>query len=153
MAERAKQSEGGFTIAEMLVALAILVFGLTALAGSMTMGIGTRRGSEMRFRAATMVDHVVQDLRENYITPLDKEQPTPMSDAVDRTVPGFPELRYAVRFTADPQDPAVVLARIQVMWKEQGEAVVEEFERIVVREVPLARRVAELKSQNGGNPR
>ena len=41
---RTNNAQAGFTLTEMLVALSILIFGLTALAGSMTAGVSQRRG-------------------------------------------------------------------------------------------------------------
>ena len=64
--EHREHSEWGFTITEMLVALAILTFGLTALAGSMMVGVGARRGTEMRFRAVNVVDRILYDVQENH---------------------------------------------------------------------------------------
>ena len=134
-------TERGFTLTEMLVALAILIFGLTALAGSMTVGVSERRGSEMRFRAIHMVDRVFHDLREKYF--LEKDPDTGPLQATPRTeVPGYPGMQYTAKFKEDPDDPQVVLARVEITWKEQGERIAEVFERIMIREKPFSRRIS-----------
>ncbi len=53
-------------------------------------------------------------------------------------------MRYTVVFVEDTFSPQVVLARVRISWREQGEAVAEEFERILVRETPFSRRISRL---------
>lgn len=142
--------QGGFTLTEMLVALGILVFGLTTLLGSLTEGVGERRGVEMRLKAVHMVDEVLRDLQQNYIPsyPLDGG-PLPAIGAGEGaeppTLPGYPGMRYSVTFKPDPEHPAVVLCRIGIAWMAQGEAVAAVFDRILVREVPFSQRIQKLK--------
>lgn len=148
MAEpRADQS--GFTLTEMLVAMSILLFGLTAIAGSMMMGASTRRGTEMRLRAVHMIDHVFHFLEEEYMLDHDPETgPLPAIGAGNvkpGVVAGYPGMKYSVRFVPDPDHPEVVLAKVRVSWKEQGESVAESFQRILIREKPFHRRVANLR--------
>ena len=142
----------GFTLTEMLVALSILMFGLTAVAGSISMAVGTRRGSEMQLRAIQMVDRVVQDLRDDYLVRDDLEIGDPETGAllprVAVEVPEFPGMKYNVSFSGDPESSRVFLARIQISWLEQGEDVAEVFERVLIREVPFSRRVSRLREAN-----
>ena len=153
---RPTESQSGFTLAEMLVALAILLFGLTAIAGSMMMGVSTRRGTEMRFRAVHMVDHVYRYLQEEYFLEHDPDSgPLP---AIGRDAQGvanpaanavgirdYPGMKYTVEFVEDPDHPQVVLARVRISWREQGEKVAEKFERIMIREKPFAHRISRIK--------
>ena len=57
-------------------------------------------------------------------------------------------MQYTVEFVEDPSHPQVVLARVKISWREQGEKVAEEFERILIREKPFSRRITNIK---GGN--
>jgi prepilin-type N-terminal cleavage/methylation domain-containing protein len=141
---RPDPAQSGFTLAEMLVALAILVFGLTALAGSMTVGVSTRRGTEMRFRAVNMVDFVVRDLRENHLVAHPPDA-GPLPDTRSDELEVFPGMKYVVKFVEDPDHPLVVLARIQISWREQGESVAEQFERVLIRERPFSQRISQLQ--------
>lgn len=147
--------QGGFTLAEMLVALAILLFGLTAIAGSMMMGISTRRGTEMRFQAVHMVDHVYRYLQEEYFLQHDPDSgPIPSigrdleREATPVEIRGYPGMKYTVEFIEDPKHPQVVLARVRILWREQGERVAEKFERIMIREKPFSHRIAQIKGNN-----
>ena len=140
-------TQRGFTLTEMLVALSILMFGLTALAGSMMAGASQRRGSEMRFRAVHMVDRVFQQLREEYLPKHDPDAgPVPPITADQSPeVPGYPGMKYTAEFVADPDHPRVVLCRLRVSWREQGERVAEVFERVLVHEKPFSRRISQIQ--------
>ena len=64
MADGMTRPQGGFTLVEMMLALAILVFGVSALAGSLLTGVSMRRGSEMRFRADALVNQAIHRIQE-----------------------------------------------------------------------------------------
>ena len=55
----ASNRSAGFTLLELMAAMGIFVFGLTALIGVLTIGVGTRRGAEMRTRAVLLADRVL----------------------------------------------------------------------------------------------
>ena len=142
----------GFTLTEMLVALSILMFGITALAGSISMAVGTRRGSEMQLRAVHMVDHVIHHLREDDLLQDDLDTGDPNTGVLAPRstveVPEFPGMKYNVSFSRDPEFSRVVLARIQISWLEQGEDAAAVFERVLIREVPFSRRVSRVREDN-----
>jgi prepilin-type N-terminal cleavage/methylation domain-containing protein len=137
--------QSGFTLTEMLVALSILIFGLTALAGSMTVGVSQRRGTDMQFRSVNMVDFIVRDLRESYLL-AHAPDGGPLPNIDRAALPGFPGMKYQVKFVVDPEHSLVVLARIFISWEEQGERVAEEFQRILIREKPFSHRISLLKN-------
>ena len=141
MANRNIRSQRGFTLVEMMVALAILVFGVCALAGSLLTGVGTRRGNEMRFRADALVNQAVYRIQEEWFA-ADSDPGTPLKDIVVEDPPGYPGMKYVVQRITDQERPGLVLARIKVSWKEQGEQVGETFERIFVKQTPFSKRVA-----------
>lgn len=137
------RAQAGFTLTEMLVALSILIFGLTALAGSMTVGVSQRRGIEMQLRSVNMIDFIVRDLRESYLQAHDPDGgPLPNIDRAEMT--DFPGMMYRVKFVADPDHPRVVLARVYISWLDQGERVAEEFQRVLIREKPFFQRISQL---------
>ena len=137
------RSEAGFTLVEMMLAMAILVFGVTALAGSLLTGIGMRRGSEMRFRATALVDYAIQDIQEE-IFARSQDPSKPLADFTRVDPPGYPGMKYTVEFIRDLERPGVVLAKIKVSWRDQGELVGETFRRILLRRDPFSRRVSAL---------
>jgi prepilin-type N-terminal cleavage/methylation domain-containing protein len=143
MADVKKKVQDGFTLVEMMVALAILVFGVSALAGSLLTGVSMRRGSEMRFRADALVNQAVHRIQEEEF-PKYSGSGEPLQGFTVEDPPGYSGMRYTVTYVTDLERPALVLARIKVSWAEQGERMGETFERILVRRVSSSRRVADL---------
>lgn len=146
MALSVTRSEAGFTLAEMLIAMGILAFGMTSLIGFLTVGVDTRRTTEMRHRAMFAVDAVAAAIERGPLAaPLDDDGEWPeLQPARWDAVPGHPDLRAKAEFTPDPDDPVVVLVKISVGWLEGGVANYEDFQRIMRRRQPLARRARAL---------
>jgi hypothetical protein len=145
-----RRHEAGFTLAEMLAALGILLFGVTSLLAAMASSIGQRRTADARLETTALVEHVVHRamhecvaLRDGSSSPVDLE----FKPLVDQPWPGFPGLRWSVRAVADEDRPTVWLLRIEAKWFDAGEEVVSEFLRVVPRQAPLRDRV--LTSRGG----
>ena len=151
-----RSGQRGFTLVEMIFAVGILVFGLTALIGVLTVGVSTRRTAELKSRASLAADGVVQHLQEEVLSDprfaLGAEKaPGKPGDALPPIVldplPGSPGLSARVELTRSESDPDLLLAEITIAWRERGEAISERFFRIVAREVPFARRVSSRRSK------
>ncbi len=146
MGDRTHRHERGFTLVEMMVAIGILLFGVTTLVGVLGVGVATRRSAEQQLRAARLVDQVLYRLETQYlpsIPPESEEIPPLEVDAPE----GFPEMKYRVDFAFDPKQPLVVLATISMRWREQGEAIGVEYRRVMFRETPFPQRVQRLRSK------
>jgi type II secretory pathway pseudopilin PulG len=136
---------GGFTLAEMLVALGILLFGVTALLGALSSSVGQRRTTDARHELVALCEHVVLRVqqeagkaRDGSLSPLDLE----FVPLVDQPAPGFPGMRWTARAQVDETRPTLWLVRIEVRWLDAGEEVLAEFLRVVPRQLPLRERVA-----------
>ncbi|MEM7198971.1 MAG: prepilin-type N-terminal cleavage/methylation domain-containing protein [Planctomycetota bacterium] len=170
MAEHHRRS-AGFTLVEMLVAIGMLVVGLTSLIALMTAGVSARGSAELRDRAARAADWVLHDLetRRVWQTVEATTADPPVADgegrapgggaapeaALDELAPavyealdGFPRLRARVEFQTDPDHTGLVLATIKVHWREGGEAVAEVFQRLVRRSPPFPVRVGRSRSSS-----
>lgn len=141
-------SQSGFTLLELIVALGILVFGATSLIGALSLGVGSRRGTEMRARASLLADqillHVERELLGRHGIPAgwqSAEELAIPAEGVD-VVDGFPGMRYSVSFETSPERPDIVLATVTVGWRDQGEDDGVVFQRIVPRAVPLSQRIS-----------
>ncbi|GAB4162334.1 MAG: hypothetical protein Fur0037_28590 [Planctomycetota bacterium] len=149
--KRRAADERGFTLVEMMVALAILLVGITSLLGALTGGIEMRRSSEAETEAALAADRVFAEVVEGVRlapdarTALDLIYPS-IENRPCGTLPG---MSCSVRYENDPDRPDLVLAVVEVSWKEQGEDVRREFARILQRQEPLGLRVARFLRQNG----
>jgi prepilin-type N-terminal cleavage/methylation domain-containing protein len=148
-----RAGNAGFTLVEVMMAMLILTFGVTSLLGLMTLGVSTRRSAEQLNRAVYLVDEALQRVQEEVFAarpeagadaPAADAGPAPLAPVrVDR-VPGVPGMSYSIEFVADASDPDVVLARIDVRWREQGEVMAEIFHRLLRRQEPFARRVSRI---------
>jgi prepilin-type N-terminal cleavage/methylation domain-containing protein len=144
MASRTPRPDAGFTLAEMLAALGILLVGVTALLGALTASISQRRSTDARHEVSALADRLVHEAVHTRIratvadpTPLDLE----FVPVVDQPVPGFPGMTWSARVTADENRPELWLLRVECQWLEGGEVVATEFLRVVPRQLPLRDRV------------
>lgn len=154
MAERrpvpaAPRTAAGFTLAEMLAALAILLIGVTTLLASLTNSVGLRRSTEARLAIAHAVEDVVLQVRQNglrqrdggTVLDLDLSLPGPIE------VPGFAGARIAVRSIDDPEQPGLLLLELTATWLEAGEMIRERFLRVLPRQLPLGARVQRFQNE------
>ncbi|HEB54246.1 MAG TPA: type II secretion system protein [bacterium] len=157
MAERTHMrpvdAEAGFTLAEMLAALGILLFGVTALLGALSASVGQRRTTDARHALTALCEHAMHRVRHEAVTsttgdssPFDLEF-TPLTD---QTVPGFPGMSWTATATVDEDRPDLWLVTIRASWLDQGEEVVAEFLRVLPRQLPLRDRVLSFKNRGAG---
>lgn len=144
MADPRSDRQSGFTLAEMLAALGILLFGVTSLLAAMASSIGQRRSADAELETTALVEHVVHramhecvPLRDGSSAPDELE----FRPLVDQPWPGFPGLRWSVRAVAAEDRPTLWLLRIEARWYDGGDEVVSEFFRLVPRQAPLRERV------------
>lgn len=141
---------GGFTLAEMLAALGILLFGITALIGALSSSVSQRRSTDARLAAAALADEIVHSLqfeamrlRPDAESDLDVEFAT----LSDQTAPNFPGMNWSVTTTKDDDRPDLCLLRIRVSWLEEGEDTGVDFLRVLPRQLPLGRRVQRFRDE------
>lgn len=134
----------GFTLVEMMVALGILVMGMTSLIGLFTAAVATRYSAELRTRAAAVAEEVLRDIQEEVLARDDGQQPE-IPSLGPQPVEGLPAMRYWVDFIIDPQHPDLVMAEVRIGWSEQGAELEQIFRRILPREQPFRERVRRLR--------
>jgi Tfp pilus assembly protein PilV len=139
-APAAPPAAAGFTLAEMLAALGILLLGVTALLGALTASIAQRRTTDARLEAAALCEHAVHRIRAE-ATQAGADLDLHLVALDDQTAPGFQGMTWSAEATVDIERPDVWLVTLQVRWLEQGETVIEQFRRVLPRELPFGRRV------------
>ena len=147
-----RERERGFTLVEMLVALGILVFGLTSLIGLMSVGVSTRRTAELRDRAVQAADGIFHSLETGVFATRswpgdDGEEPEPLEPIDVAKIEGSPRLKARVEFSHDDAFPDLVLVEVRIMWLEEGLTVGESFRRVMDHRVPFPARVAQSRSK------
>ena len=150
MADRTTPPCAGFTLAEMLAALAILLFGITALLGALSSSIAQRRTTDARHELAALCDLAMHRVQHEAIrsatgqsSPFDLE----FVPLVDQPVPGFPGMTWSARAIDAETRPELWLVEIEASWLDEGEQVVARFHRILPRQLPLRKRVLSFREE------
>jgi hypothetical protein len=137
---------GGFTIVEVLVALGILLFGMTAVIGMLTFGSALSRTALLRTSAAASAQAVVADLEETLFPLVETGSPAdadagPPGEIVDRALPGMPAVTYTARARANPKRPLDYRVDVEMSWTAGGMLRAMVFTTILVREIPCGERL------------
>ena len=146
----------GFTLAEMLAALAILLFGVTALIGALTSSVAQRRSTDAMLEAQALCDHALHRLQHESV----RRKPGAGSDLElelvplqDQTAPGFPGMTWSGKAIEDENRPDIWLIRLEFRWLESGDYSHAEFLRILPRQLPLRERVLRFREERPASPR
>jgi len=148
----------GFTIIEVLIALAILVFGMTAVIGMLTFGAALTRTSLLRTSAASAMQAVVADLEETLFPPVrtgqsgaSETEAGPPEEVKDRPLPSMPDVVYSARAKENPDRPLEYRVDVEMSWKAAGVRRETSFSTILVRETPFGERLRRLVVEGGAD--
>ena len=142
---------GGFTLLEVLLAMAVMLLGVSMLLGLLTFGAALSRAAALRGKASTTVEAVVQDLEENLFTLLEDGTAGAPRPIVDRPVPGAKGVVYTARAEPITASEAVAvgsevlhreyLVDIDVRWTTGGVQRTTTWRTVLLREVPFGERM------------
>ncbi len=156
---------GGFTILEVLIAMGILLLGMSAVLGLLTFGATMTRNAALKGASASSVEAVVADLEEGFF-PIVRDEVTGETSVgapppvENRPVPGHPGLTYSARGTPDPKDTRAGGALrwrvdVEIRWMTSGRSRSRTFTTLLLRQVPfgerLRRELIESPSPQAGN--
>lgn len=146
-----RSAAGGFTIIEMMVALSILVVGVTTLLAALGDSMSLRNSADARLAAAGAVEDLVHTVaatglrrRDGGETDFDLELALPG----EIEVPGYAGMRLSAKLEEDETRLDVFLLRIQARWFEQGQQIEEEFLRVLPRQLPLGMRIQRFRDEH-----
>ena len=138
---RARPSLEGFTILEVVLAMGILVLGMTVVLSLLTFGAALSRTAALRTSAAVAIDAVVADLEES-LFPIDASGEVGEPVAItQREVPSAPGVVYSVVATPNPARPVEYRVDIDLSWKSSGVQRSRRFTTILLREIPFGERM------------
>lgn len=143
--------EAGMTLVEVLVAMGILLVGMTAILGLLTAGAALSRTAVLRTAAAASTEAVVEDLRET-LFPIEPESQTGTGGGlwgvpgaprpvVDRVLPGEPNIVYSATATENPDRPGQYRVDVEMSWQSAGVRRARRFSTLLIRELPFGERL------------
>ncbi len=135
---------GGFTLIEMIVAMGILVIGVSSILGLLSFGAALQRTAEARNEASLAAAQMVASLRDDpALFPMqpDGSVGAPAALVLERPVPGHSRLVARIELRENPLLAGEYIATVEIGWKERGKRRLETFRTILQREVPFAHRL------------
>lgn len=135
----------GFTLVEVVLAMFVLLLGMTSILGLLSFGAALARTANLRTGAANAIEAVVTDLEERHfpleLDPDGEEVVGEPQDVVDRAVPGYPGLTYSTTSTPNPANPLEYRVDVEVRWAVGGSTRSKRFTTLLLREVPFGERL------------
>lgn len=137
---RCARPRAGFTIIEIVVAMVILLFGMTVVLGLLTFGAALSRTALLRTTAASAAEAVVADLEETMFPMVDGEAGEPIA-IHERNLTGVADVIYSASAHENPERPLEYRVDIEMSWKSAGVQREKRFSTILLREIPFGERL------------
>ena len=131
---------GGFTIVEVIIAMGILLFGMTSILGLLTFGAALSRTAQLRTTAAAAAESVTADLEETFFPLVNGEAGEPRR-IERRELHGMADVVYSATPVQNPDRPLEYRVDVEMSWKSAGVQREKRFTTILLREVPFGERL------------
>lgn len=139
------RARAGFTILEVLLALGILLFGMAAILGLLTLGAALTKSAEQRTQAASAAEAVIADLQESFfpLVPgpdgtLEPGEPLPVKE---KLLPGSDGVVYSASAVQNPQRADEYRVDVTLSWSSSGVRRERRITTLLVRELPFGERL------------
>jgi len=141
----AQRSRAGFTLIEVMLAMFVLLIGMTAILGLLSFGAALSRTATLRGGASNAIEAVVRDLEET-LFPLEldangDEQAGEPREIHEQPVPGYPGLLYSTHATPNPEHPLEYRVDVEITWAVGGTTRSKQYTTLLLREVPFGERL------------
>ncbi len=138
-------ARAGFTLVEVVLAMFILLIGMTSILGLLSFGAALSRTASLRSGASSSIEAVMADLEER-LFPLvvDEEgldvtgEPVPITG---QPVPGHAGLSYSAQAAPNPENPLEYRVDVEIFWSTGGAKRSRKFQTLLLREVPFGERL------------
>ncbi len=143
--KRRPTSASGFTIIEVVLAMFVLLIGMTTILGLLSFGAALSRTASLRAGAANAIEAVMADLEETLFPLVLDERGEEVAGEpraiVARPVPGHATLVYSATATVNPDDPLEYRVDVEIAWPAGGAQRSRKFSALLLREVPFGERL------------
>jgi prepilin-type N-terminal cleavage/methylation domain-containing protein len=127
-----RATQRGFTLLEVMAAIAVFLVGVVGVLGLLTSGTRLHQESQNLVITSDVAEEVLL-LAQRDVASRVKNRSDPLPEAPPPSpVPSRPELKYAWRITAAP-DEGLFLLSVDVVWLENGQPKKTTFERVLPR--------------------
>ena len=134
----------GFTLVEVMVAMGILVVGMSTVLGLLSFALSLHRTSAERAESALALEAVVAELRAQAFPPQKGGKAGEPQEVRERPVPGHEDLLYSARFRENPKLAGEYLVELEIAWKEKGRLRSQAYRTILNQEIPYEERMRRL---------
>jgi len=134
-------SRGGFTILEVVLAMGILVLGMTVILSLLTFGAALTRTAALRTAASTAIEAVIGDLEESLFPLQDDGTVGEPRQIEGRAVPNAPGVIYSARARPNPDNALEYAVDIDLSWETSGVRRAKSFQTLLLRELPFGERM------------
>lgn len=132
----------GFTIVEVLLAMGLFLFGISALLGTFQIGGGMEASARTHAELAPAIEPLVAQIREEAWLLDGSGQPTQTRQYFDEPVPGVPGFKYALYLPPEGGNASLPLAELH-FYRRDPERIEARVSFLLPRRVPTERRLAE----------
>lgn len=134
------RGRAAFTIIEVLIAMGILLFGMTAILGLLTFGAAVSRTALLRTQSASLSEAVIADLEESMFPVVDGEAGAPVA-IEKKPLAGQADVVYSATPVQNPERPLEYKVAVEFSWESGGVRRERRFTTILLREIPFGTRL------------
>ncbi len=133
----------GFSLLEMIVALAILVVGTSSALALFAVAAASHKRAVDYAVAAQAAQSIFPEIEQRWTLirsrtkagkVKDLPDPIPKPGESEPTVPGYPQYAYRIEFSRLDDEGDVVLAELTILWQRGGAAVSKKFRQVLLRQ-------------------
>lgn len=139
--------EAGFTLVEVVLAMGVLLLGMSVILGLFSFGAALSRTAALRTSAAAASGAVMADLEETLFPMLEDGTAGEPTDLVDREIPGHPGIVYSATSTPNPDQldwpggPLEYRVDVEIRWNSAGATRTRRFTTLMLRQIPFGERL------------
>ena len=138
-------SRSGFTLVEVVLAMFVLLLGVSSILGLLSFGAAMSRTAALRSEASNAIEAVMADLEENLFPLVVDEDGREVAGEPQgferRQIPGVKGLVYSASAVPNPDDPREYRVDVEVSWSTAGSKRARRFTTLLLREVPFGERL------------
>lgn len=135
---RPSNQRQGFTLIEVVIAIAIFMFGITALLGLFQVGGNLEQSARVHAELAPSVEPLVEYVRQNAWIIDDKGKVSGLREMKGEAVPGASSYRYDLIVRKAGDNPALRRAELR-FYRKSPDRVLSRVTFLLEEEVPIAR--------------